>query len=78
MLETRGWYISAKVCLESIRKWKNDPRIWSAALLVCLFEWTKIEPIKELCMELEISVSNWYFPFLFTDEINTMFFSLES
>lgn len=74
MLETRGWYISAKVCLESIRKWKNDPRIWSAALLVCLFEWTKIEPIKELCMELEISVSNWYFPFLFTDEINTMFF----
>lgn len=63
-----------KVCLESLRKWKSDPRIWAAALLVCLFEWTKIQPIRQYCAAQDIGIANWYFPFLFTDEINTMFF----
>lgn len=74
MLKREEWKVSIKVCRESLRKWKNDPRIWCVALLVCLFEWTKIEPIRDFCREMELSISNWYFPFLFTDQINAMFF----
>lgn len=74
MFKKGDWIISLKICKESIRKWKNDPRIWSAMLLVCLFEWTKIQPIRQVCIEQDLSVSNWYFPFLFSENMNTLFF----
>lgn len=68
------WSVSAKVCCESIRKWKYEPRIWSAALLACFFAWNKIELVRQVCIEQRLAISNWYFPFLFSDSMNTLFF----
>lgn len=74
MFKKRDSLIAIKVCIESLRKWKDDPRIWTAALLVILFEWTKIQPVRQLCVEQGLSISNWFYPFLFSGTINTMFF----
>ena len=65
---------SLKVCKESFRKWQNNPRIWAIICLICLFEWVLIGPVREVCMERGLSISCWYFPFLFQNTINNLFF----
>ena len=74
MLKKTDWKIAFKVCGDSLRRWKKDPRIWAAMTLVCLFEWTKIEPVRQFCAEQGMAISNWFYPFLFSETINTMFF----
>jgi len=58
------WGISFKVCRESIRKWSGDTRIWAIVILVCLFEWIRIEQLRGACIEQGLSISCWYFPHL--------------
>lgn len=68
------WLISLKVCRESIRKWSGDPRIWALLALIFLFEWTPIQSIREECVRQGLSISCWFFPFLFMGIRNQFFF----
>lgn len=73
MHKERGWMLSFKVCRESLRKWSGDARILSVMLLTFLFEWILIEPIRGSCDMYELSMSNWFFVFLFKG-IQAMFY----
>ena len=66
--------IAIKVCRESIRKWLREPRIWTAVFLAAFFAWIQIELVRNVCVEQNLAISNWYFPFLFSDTIYKLFF----
>lgn len=66
--------LAIKVCKESIRKWMSEPRIWTAAFLAAFFAWIQIELVRGVCVEQNLAISNWYFPFLFSDTIYKLFF----
>lgn len=74
MHKQNGWLISFKICRESIRKWGSDVRIFAIICLVFLFEWILIEPVRGVCDTYGLSISCWFFPFLFTNGIHDIFF----
>ncbi len=74
MRKKRNISIICRVCLESIRKWKHEPRMWSVAFLVAFFCWNEIGIVRQICVEQNLAVSNWFFPFLFSDTMYKLFF----
>lgn len=74
MHKQSGWITSFKICRESIRKWGSDVRILAIVFLIFLFEWILIEQVRGACDTYGLSISCWFFPFLFTNSIHNIFF----
>ena len=73
MVRQNDWKLSVKVCRESIRKLSGDARIAAIIILVSLFEWVLIEALRTECVVSGLSISSWFFVFLF-DGIQALFY----
>lgn len=57
-----------------IRKWVASPRTWMVCAMETIFVWISVELIRKFAAQQVLSVSQWYFPLLFTqDNIVYMF-----
>lgn len=65
--------IVLQICLSNFRKWSWNPRIITIALFVIFILWTEIEPVREYVAGRGLSISCWYFPIIFTNNMRKIF-----
>ena len=67
---------SLQIALLGIRKWLSNPRMYLVFLLLAVFEWTLVQDVRAYAVSVGMSISCWYFPFLFVNGINCLFYYL--
>jgi len=55
------------ISINGVRRWSGNPRIYCIAILIFLFLYTILEPIKQFSLEIEIPATLWFFPFITAD-----------
>lgn len=63
-----------QVCRSNFRKWGWNPRIIAIALFVLFIAWIGIEPVRGYAVGRGLSISCWYYPFLFINNMVKIFF----
>ena len=58
--------VASYVCLQNFRKWLVDYRVWIIAILLFMFTQIFTKEIIEFSKAINIDVTPWIFPFLFT------------
>ena len=67
---------SLQIALLGIRKWLSNPRMYLVFLMLAVFEWTLVQDVRAYAVSVGMSISCWYFPFLFVNGINCLFYYL--
>lgn len=62
------------IALLGIRKWLTNFRMYVVFIMLAVFEWTLIQDIRAYAIDIGMSISCWYFPFLFVSNINCIFY----
>ncbi len=63
------------VCLQNFRKWSSNYRVWIIAILLIILTHSFTKEIVDFGKDIDINVSPWMFPFLFTQKfIKLLFF----
>jgi len=63
------------VCLQNFRKWSSNYRVWIIAILLIILTHSFTKEIVDFGKDIDIIVSPWMFPFLFTQKfIKLLFF----
>ncbi len=57
---------SFRICMQNIRKWNSNPRIWMTFTLALLFAYMYTKGMSVACDYVEDDMSPWLYPFLFT------------
>ena len=57
---------SFRICIQNIRKWNSNPRIWMTFILALLFSYLYTKGLSVACEYVEEDMSPWLYPFLFT------------
>lgn len=65
--------IIGKVAKLGITKWIATPRMYMVALLAALFVSTPVSEVRSFAIEQGLSVSNWFFPLIFEQEMILLF-----
>ncbi len=63
--------IPFQVMQQEMRRWRRNPRIGTVLLIEILCVWDLVEPARRYAASAGLSVSNWFFPFLFVNYLNT-------
>ena len=66
--------IAIMVCMQNIRKWRTNYRVWVIAILAFIFVQSFTKEIKYFAMEINMDVSPWIFPFLYSERYIKMLF----
>ncbi|PLR77953.1 hypothetical protein CU633_07970 [Bacillus sp. V3-13] len=67
--------ISRLVCYQNFRKWSSNYRVWVIAILLIILTHNFTKEIADFARDINIDVSPWMFPFLFTQKfIKLLFF----
>ncbi len=72
--QKRHILIPFHIALIGIRKWVTNFRMYVVFVMLAVFEWTLIMDIRAYASGIGMSISCWYFPFLFVANINCMFY----
>ncbi|MDC3424448.1 hypothetical protein NC797_07990 [Aquibacillus sp. 3ASR75-11] len=63
------------VCYQNLRKWTSNYRVWIVAILLIILTQNFTKEIIDFANDININVSPWLFPFLFTQKfIKLLFF----
>lgn len=54
------------ICLQNIRKWQTDYRIWMIAILMIIMVNIYVDDMKKISAYLETEVPFWIFPFIYS------------
>ncbi|WP_043934333.1 hypothetical protein [Bacillus sp. EB01] len=66
---------SRLVCYQNFRKWPSNYRVWVIAILLTILTHNFTKEIMDFSQDINIDVSPWLFPFLFTQKfIKLLFF----
>lgn len=57
---------SFRICMQNIRKWNSNPRIWMTFILALLFAYMYTKGMSVACDYVGDDMSPWLYPFLFT------------
>lgn len=57
---------SIRICIQDIRKWRDNTRIKMCFLLVVLFVMSYTAGLRALSLKMDIDMTPWIFPFMFT------------
>lgn len=57
---------SFRICIQNIRKWTSNSRIWMSLVLAMLFVYLYTKGLWSVCDYLQEDMSPWIFPFLLT------------
>lgn len=66
--------VASYVCLQNFRKWLVDYRVWIIAILLFMFTQIFTKEIIEFSKAINIEVTPWIFPFLFTQKFVKLLF----
>jgi hypothetical protein len=66
--------VASYVCLQNFRKWQVDYRVWIIAILLFMFTQIFTKEIIEFSKAINIEVTPWIFPFLFTQKFVKLLF----
>lgn len=70
-----NWFrIIATVCLQNIRKWRTNYRVWLMAIISLLLIHNFTKDLGSFSRQIGIDVSPWIFPFLYLDRYVKMLF----
>lgn len=64
------------VCLQNLRKWRTDYRIWAISILAVIMIWIYIDDMKRIANGLGTEMPIWIFPFLFSQFHTKLIFTL--
>lgn len=68
-----SWKNSWRIALQGIRKNFTSLRFYTVLFVVIIFSWTQIRDVKRYAVSQGLGVSCWYYPFLFSTFICTLF-----
>lgn len=68
--------ISLIVAIQNIRKWRTNYRIWILLILTMIFVQCYTKEISTQALIMEMKISPWLFPFLYTDRYIRILFML--
>ncbi len=57
---------SFRICIQNIRKWTSNSRIWMLFFAALLFVYTYTKGIRQVADVMDSPISIWIYPFLFT------------
>lgn len=55
-----------RICIQNIRKWKTDYRVWIIGLMTFIMIQVYIEDVQRIVNGLELPMTIWLFPFLYS------------
>ncbi len=64
------------ICLQNMRKWRTDYRIWVIAALVLVMVWIYIDDVRRIASGLGTSMPIWIYPFLYSQFHTKLIFTL--
>jgi len=64
------------ICLQNLRKWRTDYRIWVIAALVFVMVWIYIDDVGRIALGLGTSMPIWIYPFLYSQFHTKLIFTL--
>lgn len=64
------------ICIQNIRKWRNDYRIWTIGILLLFMLKIYVDDFLNLCQKLNTSLPFWIFPFLYQQYYMKVIFSI--
>ncbi len=64
------------ICLQNLRKWRTDYRIWVIAALVLVMVWIYIDDVRRIASGLGTSMPIWIYPFLYSQFHTKLIFTL--
>lgn len=67
---------SASICLQNLRKWKTDYRVWVIAVFSLIMVWIYIDDLKRIAEGLGTSLPIWIYPFLYSQFHTKLIFTL--
>jgi hypothetical protein len=59
--------ISGMICMQNIRKWATNYRIWIVAILLLILTHSYTESFRTMCETVNMDMSPWIFPFLYNN-----------
>ena len=64
------------ICMQNIRKWNKDYRVWSIAVLVLIMINIYINDFHDLCGKLHSPMPIWIFPFMYSQYYMKVIFTI--
>ncbi len=64
------------ICLQDMRKWKTDYRVWVIAVLSLIMVWIYIDDMKRIAEGLGTGLPIWIYPFLYSQFHTKLIFTL--
>lgn len=64
------------ICIQNIRKWKSDYRIWTIVILLIFMLKIYVDDLSNLCGQLNADFPLWFFPFLYQQYYMKVIFSI--
>lgn len=64
------------ICMQNIRKWSKDYRIWCVAILLLIITQIYVDDIQDISAFLNAKVSVWIFPFMYSQYYTKLLFTL--
>ena len=64
------------ICMQNIRKWNKDYRVWSIAVLVLIMIKIYINDLHDLCGKLHSDMPIWIFPFIYSQYYMKVIFTI--
>ena len=64
------------ICMQNIRKWNKDYRVWSVAVLVLIMIKIYINDFHDLCGKLHSDMPIWIFPFIYSQYYMKVIFTI--
>lgn len=62
------------ICMQNIRKWSKDYRIWCVAILLLTITQIYVDDIRDIADYLNAKVSVWIFPFMYSQYYTKLIF----
>ncbi len=64
------------ICLQDLRKWKTDYRVWVIAVLSLVMSWICIDDVRRIANGLNTAMPIWIYPFLYSQFHTKLIFTL--
>lgn len=64
------------ICLQNLRKWRTDYRVWIIAVLAVITVWIYIDDIERIALGLGTKMPIWIYPFLYSQFHTKLIFTL--
>lgn len=65
-----------KICLQNLRKWRTDYRIWTIGILALVMVWIYIDDVYRIAAGLGTKMPIWIYPFLYSQFHTKLIYTL--